>query len=99
MPASSPLKELPSVLQVLSKDDKLIVSVKDEGIGIAAEDQLHLFSSFFRARNVVNIEGTGLGLHIVRRYVELLHGDIRLESELNKGTVVTVTLGSLEPTQ
>jgi PAS domain S-box-containing protein len=82
----------PIRLQVINNGDKLIVSVKDEGIGIAAEDQLHLFSSFFRARNVVNIEGTGLGLHIVKKYVELLHGTIKLESELDKGTTVTITL-------
>lgn len=86
-------------LQVVNEDQKLIVSVKDEGIGIAPEDQLHLFSSFFRARNVVNIEGTGLGLHIVKRYVELLQGDIQLESVLNAGTVVTVTLEPLEVDQ
>jgi signal transduction histidine kinase len=83
-------------LQVTSSGDQLVVSVKDEGIGIAAEDQLHLFSSFFRARNVVNIEGTGLGLHIVKKYVELLHGNIKLESVLHKGTAVTITLVPLQ---
>ncbi len=50
--------------------------VRDEGIGISEEDQQHLFSSFYRGKNVVNIEGTGLGLHIVKRYTELLQGDI-----------------------
>src|SRR6185437_754610 len=70
----------------------LSVSVQDEGIGISAEDRQHLFSSFFRGANALNIEGTGLGLHIVQRYVELLGGTIGLESELGKGTCVRVAI-------
>lgn len=68
--------------------DKILITVMDEGIGIAPADQEHLFSSFFRAANSTNIEGTGLGLHIVRRYIDLLGGEITLESELNIGTTV-----------
>jgi signal transduction histidine kinase len=71
-------------------DECIRISIRDEGIGISKEDQEHLFSSFFRGKNVVNIQGTGLGLHIVRRYVELLGGTILLESTLGKGTRVTV---------
>ena len=70
----------------------ITVSVSDKGIGISAEDQQHLFSSFFRGANVINIEGTGLGLHIVRRYLDLLEGSIRLESTLGEGTRVTIEL-------
>ncbi len=70
----------------------IVVSVMDKGIGISAEDQQHLFSSFFRGANVINIEGTGLGLHIVRRYLDLLQGSIRLESALGEGTRVIVEL-------
>lgn len=68
----------------------LIVSVKDRGIGIPEEDQLHLFERFFRAGNAVNIQGTGLGLHIVASYVELLKGRMEFESELDKGSVFTI---------
>jgi PAS domain S-box-containing protein len=68
------------------------ISVKDEGIGISRDDREHLFSSFFRGKNVVNIQGTGLGLHIVKRYVDLLGGTIYLESELNKGTTISFTI-------
>jgi PAS domain S-box-containing protein len=68
------------------------ISVRDKGIGISAEDQQHLFSTFFRGANVINIEGTGLGLHIVRRYLDLLEGSIRLESALGEGTLVTIEL-------
>jgi PAS domain S-box-containing protein len=78
--------------------DKLILSVTDHGIGISGEDQEHIFSSFFRGKNAVNIQGTGLGLHIVKRYVELINGEISLKSELNKGTIVTVELPDLTET-
>ena len=69
-----------------------IISVIDEGIGIGKEDQDHLFSSFFRGANAANIAGTGLGLHIVKRYTDLLKGKVHLHSELNKGTTVTVDI-------
>jgi signal transduction histidine kinase len=61
-------------------------------MGISEEDQEHLFSSFFRGKNVINIQGTGLGLHIVKRYVDLLRGTIKLESELDRGTKLTFTI-------
>jgi PAS domain S-box-containing protein len=69
-----------------------IIRVLDHGIGISKEDQQHLFSTFFRGTNVVNIEGTGLGLHIVRRYLNLLQGTISLESTVGKGTLVSIEL-------
>lgn len=68
-----------------------ILSVKDHGIGISAEDQKHLFERFFRGANAMNIQGTGLGLHIVDRYAELMHGKVDCTSELEKGTEFTVT--------
>lgn len=74
------------------KEDLLYLSVADEGIGIAEEDQEYLFDSFFRAKNAFNIQGTGLGLHIVKRYLGLLHGKIYFDSILNAGTTVTVVL-------
>ncbi len=79
-------------LDIREQNDYLILSVKDEGVGISEEDQQHLFSSFFRGKNAINIEGTGLGLHIVKGYVDLLKGSIRLESRLNSGTTVFVSL-------
>jgi len=56
------------------------ICVTDYGIGIPLEDQKHLFSKFFRAKNATNIQGTGLGLNIVKSYVELLGGEITLDS-------------------
>ena len=73
----------------------LKLEVIDQGMGIPAEDQKHMFSSFFRAQNVTNIQGTGLGLHIVKRYVDLLQGKLRLQSELGKGTIVSIEIPSL----
>ena len=73
----------------------MILQVKDEGIGISREDMQHLFSTFYRGRNAVNIQGTGLGLHIVKRYVNLLKGDISLTSELNEGTTINIALPGL----
>jgi hypothetical protein len=55
-------------------------------VGIADEDKKHLFERFFRGQNVVNIQGTGLGLHIVSKYIEIMNGSIEVESELEKGT-------------
>lgn len=72
--------------------DRLIVDVTDNGIGISEEDQQHLFSSFFRGNNAVNIPGTGLGLHIVKRYTDLLGGAIQLTSVIGEGTTVTITV-------
>jgi PAS domain S-box-containing protein len=74
------------------KSDVAVVSVRDEGIGISEEDQEHLFSSFFRGRNAINIQGTGLGLHIVKRYLDLLGGDVHLKSEIDQGTTITFTI-------
>lgn len=68
----------------------LQISIRDEGIGISAEEQDHLFERFFRARNASNIQGTGLGLHIIRKYLDLMRGDIRLTSKLNEGTLITI---------
>ncbi|MBI3259620.1 MAG: PAS domain-containing sensor histidine kinase [Ignavibacteriae bacterium] len=70
----------------------LTVSVSDNGIGIPKEDQEHLFGRFFRANNATNIQGTGLGLNIVARYVNLMCGTIAINSEQNKGTTVTIEI-------
>ena len=68
------------------------ILVKDKGIGISEEDQAHLFTSFFRGKNALNIQGTGLGLHIVKRYTELIGGSIHLNSRLGEGTTITITI-------
>lgn len=67
------------------------ISIRDEGIGIPKADQKHLFERFFRASNSGNIQGTGLGLNIVKRYVELLGGEINFTSEEGEGTTFTLS--------
>lgn len=83
-----------SVIRLYSNVDenKIELKIKDEGMGISAEDQVHLFERFFRGTNVTNIQGTGLGLHIVGKYIELLDGQIAFTSELEKGTEFIITL-------
>ncbi|WP_421826940.1 PAS domain-containing sensor histidine kinase [Larkinella sp.] len=71
-------------------DGQMKLVVEDQGVGISREDQEHLFERFFRAQNVTDISGTGLGLHIVGRYVELMGGQVSLKSELDQGTSVTL---------
>jgi len=72
-------------------DEGCLISVKDNGIGIPEEDQVHLFEPFFRAHNTGNIPGTGLGLNIVKRYIELMAGQMEFESEVHKGTSFRVS--------
>jgi len=74
-------------------DDKMLhFSIRDEGIGIPAEEHEYLFTRFFRAHNVENIQGTGLGLNIVKRYLELMEGIIQFESTLGVGTRFQISL-------
>lgn len=74
------------------QDDHLLFTVKDEGIGIPDVDQDKLFINFFRARNATHMQGTGLGLYIVKRYVDLLGGSITFTSQLDAGTIFTIRL-------
>jgi len=71
-------------------EEEFIIKIADSGIGISKEDQAHLFERFFRAGNATNIQGTGLGLHIVSKYIELLNGRIDFTSKLEKGTTFTI---------
>ncbi|MBX0293071.1 PAS domain-containing sensor histidine kinase [Hymenobacter sp. HSC-4F20] len=79
-------------LQAQCQQGQVSIRVQDQGVGISPEDQQQLFERFFRARNVTNIPGTGLGLYIIGRYLELMGGTIALQSQPGVGTTVTVTL-------
>jgi signal transduction histidine kinase len=85
-----------SIIHIETKiiDDITILQITDQGIGIPKADQIHLFERFFRATNATNIQGTGLGLHIVGRYVELLKGTITYQSKLEQGSTFTITYPS-----
>jgi PAS domain S-box-containing protein len=69
-----------------------IVQVQDKGMGIPPEDLPRVFNSFHRAKNVGTIPGTGLGLAIVKRCLDLLGGQITMQSELGIGTTFTIRL-------
>lgn len=73
-------------------NNSIHLSVRDSGIGISAEDQEHLFERFFRASNSGNIQGTGLGLHLMKLYVDMLHGSVRVNSAPGQGSEFTITL-------
>jgi len=75
-------------------DYETVIRVRDEGIGIPTGDQKNIFSQFFRSTNASSISGTGLGLNIVKRYIELLKGNIFFNSQENNGTTFTVQLPS-----
>jgi signal transduction histidine kinase len=72
-------------------NSKVHVSVQDNGIGIPSTDQKSLFERFYRASNAGAVQGTGLGLHIMKHYVQMLKGSVKLQSEVGKGTRVEVT--------
>jgi PAS domain S-box-containing protein len=79
-------------ITINENDESLLLEVKDEGMGIPEDEQDDLFERFFRAKNALNIQGTGLGLHIVQKYVDLLNGKITFESQENRGTIFLVTI-------
>jgi signal transduction histidine kinase len=81
-------------IRVSRSDDRVRIEVADEGLGISADDQQHLFDEFFRSTNpdAFSQPGTGLGLSIVKRIVERHDGDIEVSSELGCGSTFTVTL-------
>jgi two-component system phosphate regulon sensor histidine kinase PhoR len=75
-------------------DSNWSLTISDTGIGISPEDQKHIFDEFYRTKNAkqhVGV-GTGLGLSIVKKLVDQLGGVIILDSELNKGTSVTIKI-------
>jgi PAS domain S-box-containing protein len=73
-------------------DADVIIKIIDQGIGIPKDEHKQIFKRFYRAQNASNIEGTGLGLNIVKKYARLMKGNIEFQSELNKGSTFTVTL-------
>ena len=80
------------VFDLICQPKQAIFSIQDFGIGIPVKDQEQLFDSFHRADNVGSIPGTGLGLPIVKRYVDLHSGTIMMISQIEEGSTFTVTL-------
>jgi signal transduction histidine kinase len=83
-----------STIRIYSRviNSALQFRVADEGIGIEPQDMKHLTERFYRGSNAANIQGTGLGMHIVGKYVERLCGKMECESTPGKGTVFLIEL-------
>lgn len=81
-------------LKVIDNKNEVVISVKDNGIGIGTEDQGRIFERFYRVDKSRSKEtgGTGLGLSIVKHIVAYHHGSLDIKSEINKGTEITVIL-------
>lgn len=79
-------------MNIYFESNQLILKISDDGIGIPIEQQEFLFNTFFRAKNAKKIKGSGLGLSIVKEYVELHNGVITFSSAENKGTEFTITI-------
>lgn len=77
----------------------LIIRVTDHGMGIPQEERKHIFKRFYRAQNASHIQGTGLGLNIVKKYVRLLGGTVSFESKVNEGSTFTVMVPAKENVQ
>ncbi|MDN5203041.1 PAS domain-containing sensor histidine kinase [Fulvivirgaceae bacterium BMA10] len=79
-------------LQLNYNEDTIELAFTDQGIGIPKEERVSLFDSFYRAKNVDNIQGTGLGLSIVKQFLDMHEGQISVQSEQGKGSVFTIVL-------
>ena len=93
---SNAIKYSPENTDIYIKIEKckqfISLEVQNQGIGIPEEEQDKLFERFFRAKNVQDIEGTGLGLHIIKQFVNLMNGTIDFKSKTNKGATFLVKL-------
>lgn len=78
--------------QIEVQSRQVVLRVQDRGLGIAAEDLKHVFVPFFRADNVRNITGHGIGLPLAERILRLHRGSIEVHSQINKGTEVMISL-------
>ncbi len=86
-------KNLPVIIETTNNEPYSVrITVKDFGIGIPKEDLPNIYEPFHRSANVLNIKGTGLGMSIIKRCVDLHSGRIRIESEIDKGTMVEIVL-------
>jgi PAS domain S-box-containing protein len=87
---SNPEKIIKLIVTYFPKS--LSIAVIDQGIGIPETERKHLFDRFFRASNATNIQGSGLGLNIVKKYIDLLNGTIHFTTQEGKGSTFTITL-------
>lgn len=86
-------KEHSVIILTIDIAENLTITVEDRGMGIPLEEQQqHLFERFFRAKNAAHIQGTGLGLNIVQKHVDLMGGTIDFKSKTEEGTTFVISL-------
>lgn len=86
-----------SKVKIIAKyiDNKSYIRVIDSGIGIPADDIANVGQKFFRAKNTLSVSGTGIGLYLTKHFVELHNGNVKIESEVDVGTSVTIMLPNI----
>jgi signal transduction histidine kinase len=82
----------PIVVDLRTQEQQAVITVRDQGVGIPADELPHLFTRFFRASTSRGVQGTGIGLAGSKAIIEQHHGHITLESVVGQGTTVTVCL-------
>ncbi len=87
----SPEDSYIDILMDIEKD-KMLLSIKDQGIGIPEKDQKHIFKRYFRAENALINQGTGIGLNIIKDHIENLRGKVYFKSKEKMGSTFTVEL-------
>ena len=83
-----------TTVKVMSKsnDQKVLLRIVDQGIGIPEDEVKNIGQKFFRAKNTLEVAGTGIGIYLTKNFIELHKGSLKIESKLNVGTSITVTL-------
>jgi signal transduction histidine kinase len=79
-------------ISITQNDTTTTVKIKDNGIGIPEKEQKNIFNRYFRAENALLVQGTGIGLNIVKNHVENLKGSISFESLENEGPTFTLEI-------
>lgn len=81
-----------ATIQLIKHESTRIIEFSDNGIGIQQENLDKIFKPFTRINNELNKEGTGIGLYLVKRLINSIHGEITVQSELNSGTQFTISM-------
>jgi signal transduction histidine kinase len=83
-----------TTVRILAKanDKKVALRIIDQGIGIPKEDLANIGQKFFRAKNTLSVAGTGIGIYLTKHFIQLHGGNVAIDSEINVGTTVTITL-------
>ncbi len=83
------------IVNILFEEEQTKIMISDNGPGISVTDLPHIFEPFYRSNETRNVHGYGIGLSLVKKTVEMHHGKVEIESNLGKGTIVTVILKNL----